>query len=82
MRPALVLLAGTFGDYNLNKLVPLGAERPHVRGRVRVAAAGQLRRKVSGRPGEEADLGELLVALPAGDADLDEDRLFPVRQLT
>ena len=25
MRPALVLLAGTFGDYNLNKLVPLGA---------------------------------------------------------
>lgn len=25
MRPALVLLAGQFGDYNLNKLVPLGA---------------------------------------------------------
>ena len=25
MRPALVLLAGTFGDYNLNRLVPLGA---------------------------------------------------------
>ncbi len=25
LRPALVLLAGTFGDYNLNKLVPLGA---------------------------------------------------------
>lgn len=25
MRPALVLLAGTFGEYNLNKLVPLGA---------------------------------------------------------
>lgn len=24
MRPALVLLAGTFGDYNLNRLVPLG----------------------------------------------------------
>lgn len=25
LRPALVLLAGTFGDYNLNRLVPLGA---------------------------------------------------------
>lgn len=25
LRPALVLLAGSFGDYNLNKLVPLGA---------------------------------------------------------
>ncbi len=25
LRPALVLLSGTFGDYNLNKLVPLGA---------------------------------------------------------
>ena len=25
IRPALVLLAGTFGDYNLNRLVPLGA---------------------------------------------------------
>jgi len=25
LRPALVLLAGCFGDYNLNKLVPLGA---------------------------------------------------------
>lgn len=25
LRPALVLLAGNFGDYNLNKLVPLGA---------------------------------------------------------
>ncbi|MEX1104231.1 MAG: polyprenyl synthetase family protein, partial [Dehalococcoidia bacterium] len=25
MRPALVLLAGTFGEYNLNRLVPLGA---------------------------------------------------------
>jgi geranylgeranyl pyrophosphate synthase len=25
MRPALVLLAGTFGDYDLNRLVPLGA---------------------------------------------------------
>lgn len=25
LRPALVLLAGTFGEYNLNKLVPLGA---------------------------------------------------------
>jgi geranylgeranyl pyrophosphate synthase len=25
MRPALVLLAGSFGDYNLNRLVPLGA---------------------------------------------------------
>ncbi len=25
MRPGLVLLAGTFGDYNLNRLVPLGA---------------------------------------------------------
>ncbi|MXW27122.1 MAG: polyprenyl synthetase family protein [Dehalococcoidia bacterium] len=24
LRPALVLLAGTFGDYNLNRLVPLG----------------------------------------------------------
>ena len=24
LRPALVLLSGTFGDYNLNKLVPLG----------------------------------------------------------
>ena len=25
LRPGLVLLAGTFGDYNLNRLVPLGA---------------------------------------------------------
>ncbi|MCA9831939.1 MAG: polyprenyl synthetase family protein [Dehalococcoidia bacterium] len=25
LRPALVLLSGTFGDYNLNRLVPLGA---------------------------------------------------------
>lgn len=25
LRPALVLLAGSFGDYNLNRLVPLGA---------------------------------------------------------
>ena len=25
LRPALVLLAGAFGDYNLNRLVPLGA---------------------------------------------------------
>ena len=25
LRPALVLLAGTFGEYNLNRLVPLGA---------------------------------------------------------
>ncbi|GAB4331134.1 MAG: heptaprenyl diphosphate synthase component II [Dehalococcoidia bacterium] len=25
IRPALVLLSGTFGDYNLNRLVPLGA---------------------------------------------------------
>ncbi len=25
LRPALVLLAGTFGDYNLNRLVPLGS---------------------------------------------------------
>ena len=35
-----------------------------------VAAAGQLRRKVSGRAGDEADLGELLVTVPAGDAEV------------
>ncbi len=58
------------GRLPLDRGVQRRTQSPHVGRRCRVTAAGQLGREVAGGPGHEAGLGELVVGVGAGDAEV------------